>query len=250
VIDAFSPHVKSIIRVVELAGGKVAGLVLDPLLSSRAALTKGQKDIGVAVVDIGHGTTGVSVYEENKLMGVAVFPLGAGNITNDIAIGLKIPVDAAEKLKLHYGYALAREVNPKESIELQKFAPGLQGMVSRRFVAEIIESRLTEIFDFVNNELKAWGRAGQLPGGVVLTGGGAKLPGITGLAKHSLKFASQIGLALYDEWAPTSTEQFPDAFEDPEYVSALGLVLWGADKERWQAEGRFQFKSILKHFLP
>lgn len=251
IVDAFAPHVKSLMRVIELSGGRVGGLVLDPLLASRSALSKTQRDLGVVTVDIGCGTTGVSVYEENKLAGVSVFPVGAQNITNDLAVGLKIPVGAAENLKLHYGYAIAKEVNAKETIDLQKFSLESGGVVSRRFVAEIIESRLAEIFEFVNNELKLLEKVGQLAGGAVLTGGGSKLPGITALARQELKLSSQVGLPLHDEWTKESAEKFPEVFEDPEYASALGLVMWGADKEQWyQKGGRSRIGNLIRYFLP
>ncbi len=163
IIDAFSPHIKNLIRAVELAGGEVAGLVFAPLVAARAALSKRQKELGTALIDIGFGTTGLSVYEENRLLGVAKFPVGAGNVSNDLAVGIKVPVAAAEEIKLHYGYALSREVNQKESVELKKFVEDAKGTVSRRFVAEIIESRLEEIFDLVNAELKIMQRFGELP---------------------------------------------------------------------------------------
>ncbi len=254
IIDAFTPHVKGLIRIIELAGGRVGGLVLTPLAASRSALSKTQKDLGVVLIDIGYGTTGVSVYEENKLAGVAVFPVGAGNITKDLAVALKIPVPAAEQLKLNCGYALAKEMNPRETVNIEKFSPESAGTVSRRYVAEIMEARLAEIFEFVNNELKVMGKAGQLAGGAVVGGGGAKLPGITELVKQELKITSQIGLAIADEWA-TSPAAFPEVFEDPEYVNALGLVLWGADQEGWRAKeggfpSYFKPKNILRYFLP
>lgn len=251
VIDAFSPHVKHLMRAVELAGGEIGGLVLTPLAGARAALSKAQKDLGAVLIDIGFGVTSMCVYEEHKLMGVAVFPVGAGNITNDIAIGLKIPVDAAEAIKLEYGYALSREVNPKESIEISKFFPEGRGSVSRRFVAEIIESRLAEIFEFVDNELKAQGKAGELAGGAILTGGGAKLPGIAELAKEELRLSTRVGTAIREEWSDEALN-FSESFEDPEFVNVLGLALWGAEKEGWESDARanFSMKGVLKYFLP
>ncbi|MDO8537115.1 MAG: cell division protein FtsA, partial [bacterium] len=249
IIDAFSPHVKNLMRVVELAGGEIGGLVFSPLVASRSALSKNQKDLGVLLVDVGFGTTGISLYEENKLAGVAKFPIGAGNISNDLAIGLKIPVAAAENLKLSYGYAVSREVSHKDTIDLKKFFPEAKGTVSRRFVAEIIESRLAEIFDFVNNELRTLGRHGKLPGGVVLVGGGAKMPGLTELARHELKLSSQIGVALGHEWESDSPN-FTEFLEDPEFVTALGLVLWGMDGEGWRTPPRFSIKNVIRYFLP
>lgn len=251
VIDAFSPHVKTLTRAVKLAGGEVSGLVFSPLVASRSALSKGQKDLGTVLIDIGSGTTGVSVYEENKLVGVAKFPVGASNISNDLAVGLKIPVDAAENLKLSHGYALAKEVGHKESVELRKFSSAAKGVASRRFIAEIIESRLAEIFDFVNNELKLLGRRGQLPGGAVIVGGGAKLPGLTELVTQELKLSSQIGLALGNEWE-TEGGDFAEFLEDPEFVVALGLALWGIDRTGWNSNSlsQFKFKNVLRYFLP
>src|SRR3989344_2983293 len=252
VIDAFSPHVKSLMKAVEIAGGEVNGLVLSPLVASRSSLSKNQKNLGTALVDIGSGTTGVCVYEENKLIGVAKFPVGGANISNDIAIGLKIPVDAAENLKLHYGYALSREVSVKEMVDLKKFFPDATGAVSRRFISEIIESRLAEILDFVNNELKVMGKQSRLPGGVVLVGGGSKVAGLTDLVRQELKLSSQIGMTLCDEW-DANAGNFAEFLEDPEFVTAFGLVLWGVDDKGWDKGltlSNFKIKNIIKYFLP
>ena len=252
IIDAFSPHIKNLIRAVELAGGEVAGLVFGPLVAARAALSKRQQDLGTALVDMGFGTTGLSVYEEGKLIGVAKFPVGSGNISNDLAVGLKIPVDAAEEIKLHYGYALSKDVSSKESIELKKFLPEAKNMVSRRFAAEIIESRLEEIFDLVNGELKLYQKFGELPGGAVLVGGGAKLPGITDLAKQEMKLSAQIGFSMSDEWEAEGGS-YKEFLEDPEFVSAFGLALWGVDGEGWSKEGvssGFSLRKIIRYFAP
>jgi len=252
IIDAFAPHVKSLLRVVELAGGEVAGLVFSPLVAARSALSKNQKNLGVLLIDIGFGTTGISVYEENKPIGVAKIPLGTSNISNDLAIGLKIPVAAAESLKLSYGYAFSRDIGQKDIIDLKKFFPDAKGMVSRRFVAEIIESRLAEIFDFVNNELRLIGKHGKLPGGVVIVGGGAKMPGITDLAKHELKLSSLIGVSLDNNWE-VEGPNFSESLEDPEFVNALGLVLWGIDGEGWgggERAGKFSIRNAIRYFMP
>jgi cell division protein FtsA len=252
IIDAFSPHIKNLIRAAELAGGYVGGLVFGPLAAMRAALSKRQRDLGTALVDVGFGTTGLSVYEEGKLVSVAKFPVGAGNITNDLAVGLKISVDAAEEIKLHYGYAIAKDVSQKESIELKKFVPDAKGTVSRRFAAEIIESRLEEIFDLVNDELKLHQKFGELPGGVVLVGGGAKLPGLTDLAKQEMRLSAQIGFALADEWEAEGGS-FKESLEDPEMVGAFGLALGGMENEGWSREklsSSFGLRNIMRYFTP
>ena len=252
IIDAFSPHIKTLMRAVELAGGEIGGLVFGPLVAARAALSKRQKDLGTAVIDLGFGTTGLSIYEENRLAGASKFPVGAGNISNDLAVGLKIPVDAAEEVKIHYGYALSKEVPQKESVDLKKFTEDAKGSAPRRFIAEIVESRLEEIFDLINNELKLLQKFGELPGGVVLVGGGAKLPGLTDLVKQEMRLSAQIGCTLAEAWEGEGGA-FKEYLEDPEFVPAFGLVLWGIDGEGGsgaEEPSGMGFKNFFKYFTP
>ncbi len=252
IIDAFAPHVRSVIRSIEIAGGRIGGLVFNPLIAGRSALTKMEKNLGVVLIDIGFGTTGYAAFEDNKLISSGIIPFGAGNVTNDIAVGLKIPVAAAENLKLHYGHAFPKEVSSKEIIELKKFSPQERGTASRRFVAEIIEARLAEILELVDNELKALGKSGKLAGGAVLVGGGAKIPGLAELVKQELKLTSQIGMTLREEWG-NEGEDFADVFEDPEFVNCLGLILWAYDGEKRRhpsSVSGFSFKNVLKYFVP
>jgi cell division protein FtsA len=143
-------------------------------------------------------------------------------------------------------------VGTKEAVELKKFTEDAKGSVSRRFIAEIVESRLEEIFDLVNNELKLYQKAGQLPGGMVLVGGGAKLPGLTDLVRQEMKLAAQIGSTLTEEWE-TEGGVFKEYLEDPEFVNAFGLVLWGMDSEsRWGngSESKVNFKNFFSYFAP
>jgi cell division protein FtsA len=252
VIDAFAPHVKSVLRVAEVQGAEVGGMVLSTLAAGRCALTKKQKDLGVAIIDLGGGTTGVAVYEESKLVGTAKFPVGAANISQDIAIGLKIPVSVAEQIKLNFGSAVSKDVGNRENIDVKKFYPEARGMVSRRFVGDIIESRLAEIFEFVNNEIKLMGKSGQLAGGAVLVGGGAKMPGITELVRQELKLSTQIGIPAGDTWDVQDGSLLP-SFEDPEFITALGLVLWGNDRTEEKRGFYFpsaRIKDFFKYFIP
>ena len=229
VIDAFAPAVKNLTKSVEMAGATVGGLIFSPLASSRAVLTKNQKELGVALVDIGFGTTSLCVYEENKLVHASVFPLGSGHITNDLAIGLKTSVEAAEAVKLTFGSAYLKGVSSREHVDLKKIDPSARMNVSRRFIADIIEVRLAEIFEFVNNELKLIGKAGKLPVGAVIVGGGSKLPGIVDLAKEELSLPAQIGIP------DTFSIEMPNGelslqVEDPEFAAAIGLLLWGRER--------------------
>jgi cell division protein FtsA len=228
VIDAFQPAVKNLMKCVELSGGSVSGIIFTPLASAMAVLTRNQKELGVVLLDIGYGTTGMAVYEENKLLYAKTFPVGAGHITNDLAIALKIPVEVAEKLKLSYGYALSKEVSSKDTIDLSKIDSGIKGMPTRKFISEVIEARLVEICDLVNTELRLIGKAGKLPSGVVVVGGGAKLPGMAELLRSELKLTSQVGLpnsSVFEATSPGTSE----LVESPEATAALGLLSWSGE---------------------
>ncbi len=250
IIDAFAPTVKNLMKCVELSGGSVAGLIFSPLASAQAVLTRNQKELGTVLIDIGYGTTGIAIYEEGKLLHTKILPVGAGHITNDLAIALKIPVEAAEKLKISYGYAVARDVPAKESIDLKKIDVSLKGAPSRKFISEVVESRLSEICELVNNELKSLGKQGRLPGGAVIVGGGAKLPGVVELFKTELKLTTQIGMPIPSvfESGPSSTMEF---LESPEYASVLGLILWGDElNPRPRRAQELSVIKFIKNFLP
>jgi cell division protein FtsA len=253
IIDAFEPNVKGFSRVVEATGGSIGGLVFSPLAAAQAVLTKNQKELGGAVVDIGFGKTGLAVYEENKLVYAKVLPFGSGNITNDLAIGLKIPVHAAESVKLSLGIALAKEAPARETVDLKKFDAGAKKAVSRRVIAEIVEQRLAEIFEFVDNELKAIGKSGKLPSGVVMTGGGSKLPLIVDLARRDLKMNAQIGVPDLSSSATLSSDLAIEA-EDPELACVFGLLRYGYDQLHGEETSLFTgggfFKKFLKNFIP
>ena len=251
VIDAFAPSVRNLLKCIELSGGSVGGLVFNPLASARSVLSKQQRELGVLVVDIGFGTTGLALYEEDKLLHTMVFPVGAGHVTNDLAIALKVPVEVAEKIKVSYGYSTSRDVPSKETVDLSKVDEATKGTPSRRFISEIIESRLVEIFELVNNELRLLGKAGRLPAGVVLAGGGAKLPGIADLAKSELKLSSQIGFADLG-LLHTNDPKIIHYAESPDFASVLGLVLssYGSKGGLLQSSGTRFLKRLLRNFLP
>lgn len=253
IIDAFAPYVKNLTKCLEMAGSTVGGLVFSPLASAQSVLSKNQKELGVALVDIGFGTTSLCVYEENKLVHAAVFPLGSGNITNDLAIGLKTSIDAAEVVKLTFGSASMKGVSGREQIDLKKIDPHSKLSVSRRSVIDIIEVRLAEIFEFVNNELKLIGRSGKLPVGVILAGGGSKLPGIIDFAKDELKLPAQIGIADISSLEIPSGEISLQA-EDPEFVCSMGLLMQARDKIYGSADSTGNvggwFTKLVKDLLP
>jgi cell division protein FtsA len=243
IIGAFSPIINDLTKCLERNGITISGLIFSPLAASEAVLSRQQKDLGVLMVDIGFGTTGLAIYEENKILKALSLPVGAGNITNDIAIGLRAAIGTAEKTKLSQGFALAKEISRREVFNLQEIDNSLRGEISKRFLAEIIEARLAEIFEMIHNELKGLDHKVELPAGVVITGGGAKLPGIIDLAKQELKLPTQIGLpelTKFDIKEPFSQE----LISDPEFATAVGLILLGLS----QGAGKIQ-PSIFRRFF-
>lgn len=252
IIDAFSPSVKNLTKCLEMAGAAVGGLIFSPLASARSVLSKNQKELGVALVDVGFGTTSLCVYEENKLVHAAVFPVGSGNITNDLAIGLKTSVDAAEAVKLTFGSASPKGIAGRETVDLKKIDQNVRHNVTRRFIADIIAVRLAEIFEFVNNELKLINKAGKLPVGAVLVGGGAKIPGLVDLVKEELDLPAQIGIPDLTSLDLPSGEMSLQA-EDPEFAGAIGLILWGGDRLITDNGGTGVgnwIKNLLNNLLP
>ncbi len=255
IIDVFSPALKNLQKTVEMSGGRIAGIILNTLASSRAVLSTSQKELGVAVLDIGFATTGFAVYEEGKLVHTAVIPIGSGHITNDLAIGLKISIEVADTIKLTLGHALAKEVSSREVVDLKKIDPKYRNSVSRHYIAEIIEVRLAEIFEFVQNELKNVRKGGELPAGVVLTGGGAKLPGMVELARQELRLPSQLGVSDPSPLVYAGSEVGSQA-EDPGFACAIGLLLFGYDQLSNRESGMSLtaplslVKKLLGYFVP
>ena len=225
VIEGATPFIKSLTKAISEAGLEIEELVLAPLAASRAALSKRQKELGVLALDLGGGTVGLTAFEEGDIIHSCVLPVGSSHITNDIAIGLRGSIELAEKVKLEYGTASVAEIGKKDIIDLSKLGLEEKTVVPRTQVVEIIEARLCEIFDLVNKELKRIDRQGLLPAGIVLVGGGAKMPGLVDLAKEELKLPAQIGF-------PLELEGVIEEVDDPAFATAIGLILWGMDNRR------------------
>lgn len=232
VIQVLSTQLKNVMKGVYRAGFRVSGVILSVLASAESHVTERQRELGAAVVNIGGATTSIVVFEEGNILTASVLPIGSEHITNDIAIGLRTSLDIAEQIKLHYGTALAKDINKREEIDLSEFGAGEGEIVSRRYIAEIIEARIEEILDQIDGVLKKVERSGMLPAGVVFVGGGAKMPGLLTLAKSRLRLPANLGVP---------TARFMSAIEavnDLSFATALGLVLWG-DEANQDTGGRF-----------
>ncbi len=227
-IEAFSPYINSLNRCLEKVGARIEGEIFNPLAAARSVLTKKQKELGVILIDFGFHTTSFVVYQDNKVVVAKSLPLGSIHLTNDLAVGLKIPVEAAEKIKLNYGYALSNDISRKEFLDLKTVDSSLSGQISKRFISEIIEVRLAEILGLINNELKNFDNKFQLPGGVVVVGGGTKLKGLTDLIKQELKLSAQIGVSDLSKFEVLNPVHY-SLLEDPDFVVATGLILLAGD---------------------
>ncbi len=228
VITGSTPFIKNIRKTAEQAGVAVAGFVLGPLAAAKAVLSKKQKELGVALIDIGASTTGMVVFEEGGIYHSAVLPIGSDHLTHDIAIGLRVSLDTAEKIKLEYGVASPVMLSDKDTIDLSKIDKDEEQIISRRYVADIIEARLAELFLMIKSELRKVGRDGVLPAGAVLVGGGAKLAGIVESAKSHLGLPTQLGF-------PVELKGMVDKLDDPRFATAIGCMLWGMDEDSSQS---------------
>ena len=248
ILCGFSPYLKNSTATISSSGLTLNDMVFSSIASAKAVLTPREKELGVCVLDIGSGTTDMAVFEEGSLIHAAVFPVGSSHITNDIAICLKTDIDAAEKIKIEFGSCSSLKKGKEKKIKVdfkEEFGDEGSLVFSKKELNNIIEARVGEIFDLANKELKTISRQGMLPAGIVLTGGGAKLPGIKDMAKKSLKLPCRIG-----------TSKISYNFqEDPGLSVLCGLVLEGieAEKERMVPIGKGmlgRFKRMFKIIIP
>ena len=219
VIDVFSQAVLGMNKSLGIVGLHSGLIVANPLATAKALVPKRDREQGVCAIDFGAETTSITVFEEDNLSYLSVIPLGSQNITNDIANALQVHFDTAERIKLGFGQAMASKISKKEEIEMSRFAEGEESTVSKKYLAEIIEARVSEILEFVNAELKKLGKAGKLPGGAVIYGGGANLPHLNQLVKKELKLSAR--KANFDHLR----NYFPEDVS-PQFFSVYGLILW------------------------
>ncbi|MBS4033290.1 MAG: cell division protein FtsA [Ignavibacterium sp.] len=247
VVEGLSNQIKILSKVLSRTGVSCEDLVFSILAASEAVLERKEKELGVAVLNLGSTISSLAVFEEGDLLTTKILPIGSRHITGDIAIGLKVPVDVAELIKIYHGHALPEKFSKDEKINLAEFDEKEINSVSQKMVAEIIEARVEEIFKMVDKELIAIKKSKKLPAGLIITGGGAKLRGIEDLAKKVLKLPVNIGL-------PKNISLAIEKAEDPTYATAIGLTIWGKENSLMGGEKQvssFDFlKNIFKKFLP
>ena len=245
VIECGVSALKNLRKAVSLAGVKVKELVLSPLAVSYAVLSSRQKELGTLVLDIGGRTTGLVIFEEGDIFHAAILGIGSSHATHDLVYGLQVDVDTAEKIKRVHGSALTESTSSRDMVDLKKL--GGESSIQRKEIATICEARFSEIFEMAQKELKRVGKVLTLPGGVVLTGGGSRIPRLDKLAKKELNLPISGGGAQ-KILGPEEITQ------DPVFAAALGLVIWGFDEtfnrviiDNSNSSG---FIGWLKNFIP
>ncbi|MCE9626288.1 MAG: cell division protein FtsA [Candidatus Eisenbacteria bacterium] len=212
---------RNICRAIQRAGFKVYDLTLEPLASAAAVLDNDEKDLGVVLLDLGGGTTDVAVFHEGAVRHTSIIPFGGANVTSDIAIGLRTPIDKAESIKIQYGSALASMVSGDEVVSVSGVGGRGDKEISRHVLASMIEPRMEEIFALANKEVRKNHFAPLIGGGVVLTGGTSLLPGCVELAEQVFEMPVRLGL-------PRGLAGLSANICDPRYSTGVGLVLHAA----------------------
>ncbi len=230
IVTASVTAAQNLVNGVNRAGVEVEEVVLEQLAAAEAVLTPDEKEMGVALIDIGGGTTDLVIFERGAIRHITVLPTGGEHVTNDIAVGLRTPIPEAEKIKKRYGCALAGLVNDEDTIEVPSVGGRKSRVLSRQILCEIIQPRIEEIFALIAEEFVRSGFDRSIHAGAVLTGGGSILEGITEIAEDALDLAVRRA-------APSGVGGLADSVSTPQYSTAVGLALFGA-RQRARAPQR------------
>lgn len=214
IVTVASPNLRNLDMALEKARVAVHNHTLSSLAAAEAVMNRQQREVGTVLLDIGAGTTNLVVLEDGEVQHVAVLPIGGAHITNDLAIGLKTDLDVAEEVKIRHATLDPNGVRRDVRVKVN----GQDHIFKAEEIAMITEARVDELFEYVNKELSRIHRAHKLPGGVVLVGGSAKLPGLSNFAKEKMQLASRVG-KLH------SVSGLVDTVSDPSYSAAVGLMM-------------------------
>jgi cell division protein FtsA len=215
---------QNIVKCCNRTGLNVADIVLEPLASAEAVLTSEEKELGVALVDMGGGTTDIALFHDGSVKHTAVLAIGGNHLTSDIAAGLRTPIGEAERIKQRYGFARTNMVTRDERVEVPSVGGRNSRTISRQILCEIIEPRLDEIFQLIRREIAKSGYDGSLASGVVMTGGSTLLPGMVQMAEEVMGMPARLGL-------PTHVSGLTDVISSPIYATGVGLVLYGMKRQ-------------------
>jgi cell division protein FtsA len=220
IVTAAGTAVRNLAKCVQAANVKIDELVANSLASAEAVLSDTERDLGVAVADIGAGTIDLALFLDGSPFKTVVIPVGGNNVTNDIAIGLKTSLQVAEELKIQYGSCDLSNVGQDEAINVETLGEAAGMRISRLELCQIIEARMREIFEMLRAEIRSVGE-GMLPAGVVLTGGAAQLAGAAALGREVLNMPVRVA-------GPVGVGGLTDNIMNPAFATAIGLLYWGA----------------------
>lgn len=233
IVTAAAASAQNIIKCCNRAGLNVHEIYLEQLAGAEAVLGHDEKELGVALVDIGGGTTDIAIFVNGSVVHTSVLPLGGNHLTNDVAVGLRTPAQEAERIKQKYGCALTSLVQKEETIEVPSVGGRNPRILSRQILSEILEPRVEEIFNLVRQEIARSGFEDRIAAGLVLTGGCAVLEGMPELAEQIFNMPVRRGI-------PKGVGGLIDVVKSPMYATAVGLVLaatMSGREERAQAQG-------------
>jgi cell division protein FtsA len=221
IVHASATAVQNLSKCVGMADVRIDELVASSLAAAEAVLSETERELGVAVADIGAGTTDIALFVDGSPLHTAVLPIGGSNVTNDIAIGLKTNLVAAEELKIRAGTADPRAVDDDDEVSFEVIGEGAGRSAPRAELAGIIEARMRELFEKIGEEIERAGHADRLPAGIVLTGGASQLAGTAELGREVLQMPVRVA-------APSGIVGLTDHLLEPAYSTSIGLLIWGA----------------------
>lgn len=220
IITSAASSMENLRQCISMAGIDVSQFVLNPLAAGESILSETEREMGVAVIDLGAGTTSVAIYVKGDVFHANVLAIGGDMVTSDIAQGLRLPIEVAEEVKLKHGYAVLEEIREDESFNVITFGSEQSTKVERRELVNIIEARVEEILMMVHQEIKHSGYDSLMPAGLVLTGGGSQLPGIRKLASKVIGLTARVG-------KPERMVGLTDQISSPAFATSVGLLDWG-----------------------
>lgn len=232
---------QNIVKCIKRCGLEVSDLILQPLASSLAVLTEDEKELGVCLVDIGGGTTDIAVFKQGAIRHTAVVPIAGDQITNDVAVAFRTPTQSAEEIKIKHGCALRQLADAREVVEV----PGVDGRDPRQLsvqtLAEVIEPRVVELYEFVLGELRRSGMEEMIASGIVITGGSSMMKGMVELGEEIFHMPVRLGM-------PRNVGGLSEVVGNPRYATGVGLVLMGKQQVERQFQGQMESNSLSQVF--
>jgi cell division protein FtsA len=220
IVTASAGATQNVVTAVNRAGVHVDDTVFEPLACADSVLRNDEREIGICLVDIGAGSSSIVVFQDSAVAHTAVIPIGGDHFTSDLSVGLCTPLAEAEKIKRLYGNAIVTLIPEGNEIEVPSVGDRPSRLMSQRMIGEILEPRARELFEMLRDNLRHFGMYEMCVGGIVLCGGGSRLPGITDIAESVLRRPTRLS------W-PIPLPKMPSELAEPEFATVLGMIFYG-----------------------